>query len=190
MPAVAFYVLIGILCALIAFTWIPWRDIFEKLYGNNPLKAKVYVESGEQIVVCNGEYTGDTPDGMLYYYKYKGLKGTVFVPWDYPYRYIYGRRQIRVIWGHADASPLGGMTETRLPQVTTVMLNNILSARIGAELVKGIFGKAVNWMMIIIIIGALIFGGIFFYNNIVEKSVDNNPQQTEQPAETGDWPEG
>jgi len=197
MSATIFYIIIALLMIVMSSTWIPWRRLFEKLYGNNPLKGKVYIEAGEQISVCNGNYAGSVlgknAGGLLYYYKYEGLRATVFVPFTYPYRYVFGRRQIRVIWGQSNAAPLGGMSEAKLG-ISGDMLDDILRARIGSELVKSIFGKSVKWMTILLLVGALVIASVFMYNNFI-KTPDivpvNTPDQTSPPAQTsGDWPEG
>jgi len=198
MPAVVFFIIIIVLVLIMTVTWIPWRNVFISIWGNNPLKAKIYIESGEQIDICNGKYAGDTKDGLLYEYKYKKLSAVVFVPFRYPYRYIFGRRKVRVIWGQAHAAPLGGMTQSSVG-MTGVTLDNILRARIGAELVKSVFGKAINYMLIMIIIGAFIIGGIFMYNKYIKSPEVSEPapaqgtpaqQPPVQPLPGGDWPEG
>jgi len=179
MSQTIFIVIIAVMFLIITITWIPWRDLFEKLYGNNPLRAKVYVEAGEQITFCNGSYMGSTETGVLYEYKYKTVKYTVYVPCEYPYKYILGRRQIRVILGHADASPLAGESETQI-NISGDLLDLILRARVGAEIVSAIFGKAINYMMIAIFVGILIFGGYFIYKNVLNKDTGQTPPTQSQ----------
>lgn len=178
MMTILIYVVPWILFALLVITWIPWRDVFEKLWGNNPLRAKVYVEAGEQITICKGKYYTDTPKGLIYQYKYMKIKQAVLVGRNYPYRYILGCRQIRVQAGQGTASPLGGMTEKECV-VTAGTLNAVLEAHIGKELVTTIFGKAINIMMIIIVAAGIMLIGYFMFKQFIAPG-DIQPPVAEQ----------
>lgn len=189
-----------VLFFLTIFLIVPWREIFEKMYGNNPLKAKVYVEAGEQINFSNGSYYGSTEQGVLYTYKYKGIRYCVHVPDNYPFRFVMGRRKIRVEFGHADPSPhgvngkyshkvetleasaLGESVNTKLP-ISGDALEKILRARVGAELVSSVFGKAVNWVMLVVVFACIVGGGFFIYKNMVADKTPP-PVQTNTPGQT------
>lgn len=168
-----------ILLAGLIITWTPWRSIFEKIFGNNPTRAKVYVEIGEQDELCKGKLIRETPKGFVYRYKCFGVSYSVIVPFDYPYRYVLGCRKIRVIFGHATAAPLGGMATTSV-KVSGADLDLILQSKIGAELVKTIFGKAINYLTILIILGVLIFAGYFMMKQF---GIIGTPGQPGQPAQ-------
>lgn len=168
-----------ILLLLLIFTWVPWRDVFEKLYGNNPYKAKVYVEAGEQITICKGKYYGDGKRGIFYTYKFKGIWQNVIVPDGYPFRYILGCRQIRVILGQPSAAPLGGMQSNRL-NISASQLDQIFKAHIGTELARTIFGKAINVMTILIIIGVIAFAAYFLYKQTQPGGMLAQPVEQQQ----------
>lgn len=173
------YIMPFILFFLLVITWMPWRNIFEKLWGNNPLRAKIYVEAGEQITICKGRYYTDTPKGIIYQYKYMKMKQAVIVKFDYPYRYILGCRQIRVQAGQGTASPLGDMSVKQCV-VTASTLNAVLEAHIGKELVTTIFGKAVSIMMIIIIAGGIMLIGYFLFKQFIAPGDISPPVQEQQ----------
>lgn len=169
-------------------TWMPWRSIFERLWGNNPKRAKVYVEAGEQIELCKGKMSTEAPVGARYTYKCFGEWCTVIVPQKYPYRYILGCRQIRVIYGQSTAAPLGGMTDTDIA-VSGETLDAIFRAHIGSDLAKTIFGKAVNYMMILMIIGGVLVVGYFLFKQLgpgivpVQQPGIEQPLQPQQPQQ-------
>lgn len=177
-----------VLLLLLVAVWVPWRTIFEKIFGNNPYKARVYVEAGEEIKICMGRYFSDSPRGVVYSYKYQGIRQKIIVPSDYPYKFILGTRQIRAIIGNPVAQPLGGYQPSRLT-LGPADLNKVFEAHIAADLAKTIFGKAVNIMAILIIIGALVLAGVFFYKQMQvggmfyhEPAAQTAPVQPEQPA--------
>lgn len=172
-------ILLGLLLIL---TWIPWRDVFEKFFGNNALKAKIYVEAGEQVKLCKGRYYCDDKQGTLYKYKVFGVSSVVIVPEDYPYKYLMGSRMIRVIIGHTMASSWNADIKAN-KILTGSMLNDILDAHMGTEMARTIYGKALNIMSIVIIIGILIFAGYFIYRNVQPGGMfyqgENVPAQTQ-----------
>ena len=174
-----FYIILAFMLVVLTLTWIPWRDIFEKLWGNNPRRAKVYVEAGEQVTICRGSLRGDCPKGFVYRFKYFGVWNSIIVPVKYPYRYILGCRQIRVIIGMPVAQPLGGMMLNEL-RVSSTALDAIFKAHIGSDLARTIFGKAFNWMMLLIVGVVLILGGYMVARQFIE--VPGVSPGIEQPA--------
>lgn len=182
-------VLPWLMLLLLVAAWTPWRSIFEKLWGNNPKRAKVYVEYGEQIALCKGKFLSDCKKGQRYRYKCYGEWCVVIVPSKYPYKYIFGGRQIRVIAGQGTAAPLGGMPDSSVA-VSSATLDAIFRADIGTQLAKTIFGKAVNLMMVLIIVVGVVVLGYFIYKQMstgglpglspqpgIEQPVQPQPQQ-------------
>lgn len=178
------YVMPWILFVLLIVSWMPWRDIFEKIWGNNPNRAKVYVEYGEQTILCKGRKVQGTERTARYRFKCLGVWRTVLVPKSYPMKYLLGSRMIRVVGDASSPSDLGGVTKTSIA-VSGDMLDDVFRANIGANLIRTIFGKAIGVMTILIVIGILVFAGYFMYNNILKKqSGQPQPQQgIEQPVQ-------
>lgn len=160
--------------------FINWREVFEKIWGNNPTKAKVYVEAGEQITICKGVQFGDSSRGVVYRYQYFKIWQSVIVPLDYPYRYVLGRRQIRVLVGQPEAAPLGDFVTSSLP-VSSGTLDAIFRANIGLQLAKTIFGKSANYMKMIIVVAIVIVAGYFLYQNMMPKQVPGQVPGIEEP---------
>ena len=173
-------VLPWLILVLLIITWVPWRTIFERIWGNNPNRAKVYVESGEQIQLCKGKRVEDSTKGFRYRYKCYGEMQTVIVPKKYPYRYILGCRQIRVIHGNSTAAPLGGMVDSDVA-VSGATLDAIFRAHIGSDLAKTIFGRTVNFMMILLIIGGVLVVVYFVFKQMNPVTPPVQPPAIEQP---------
>lgn len=179
------YVVPWILGLLLVVSWVPWRDVFERVWGNNPNKAKIYVEYGEQTVLCKGRKVKGNYNIQKYQFKCQGVKRIVLVRKSYPYRYLMGARMIRVVGDALSAAPLGALIDTNQTVINGEMLNEVIEANIGASLVNSIFGKVVSIMQILVILGVLVLGGYFVYNNMIRKTVppaqQTNNGQTVQP---------
>lgn len=182
------YVMPWVMLGIMVLINIPWRFMFERLWGNNPDKASVEVEYGDQVIPCKGKKIANetTPAVTTYQYKCRGEMRTVMVEAKYPYRYIMGRRQVRVIGENSEAAPLGDYKSPGT-SVSGQMLNIVLQANIGSSLVKSIFGKAISIMTILIILGILAFGGYYVYRNVLQPNQENAPaaQQAPAPAQSG-----
>lgn len=175
-------IILFVLLFVLIISIIPYRRLFERFFGNNPYKAKIYVEAGEQVKVCKGKYFADSPDGTVYNYKYFGVSQSVIVPLGYPFRYLEGKRQIRVLAGQTVANKYADGDKPAL-KVGSSQLNNIFKAHMAEDLAKSIFGKAINMMTILIIIGGVIFG-IFFIVKQMQPGGALAPQTTQPPAVT------
>lgn len=176
-------IILSVMIILLIMTWIPFRSIFEHFYGNNPLKAKIYVAVGENEDICKGKYDHDSNHGWVYRYKWHGVYSTVVVPRSYPYVYVLGCRKIRVMAGHATCAPLGGMP-SEYWSLSGSQLDDVLRAHIGKDLANTIFGKAVNYMMILIVIGVALFGAYFLLKQSGVIGGPSVPVQPDTPSQT------
>ena len=174
-----------IMLILLVAVWIDWRKLFEKIWGDNPYKARVYVIAGDKEYPCKGNYAGSTARTILYRYKFNKIWHRVIVKDTYPFIYIQGFRKVRVMIGQSYAAPLEGYHEPEC-KVGGATLNDVMEAHIGSDLAKTIFGKAINFMTIIIVLAVLFFGGYFMYKNVLSPNVTptqpNQPAQQQQPA--------
>ena len=182
------YVGFAIILLILIASWIPWRTIFDKVWGNNPTKAKVYVEAGEQIILCQGRLSGDCPQGNVYRFKYFGKWQSVIVPEKYPFRYILGCRQIRLKVGDSVASPLGDMTSSST-RVSSSTLDAIFRAHIGKDLAQTVFGKTFNWMIIIIAVVGIVAVGFFLFRQFIATDIPVQPAGIEEPAPIQEKPD-
>lgn len=167
---IIFYIIILLLGVGLLLSAINWRGMFNKIYGNNPLRAKVYIEIGESIEYVNGVYSCAALNYAIYSYKYHGREYSVIVPDNYPYRYVVGRRKIRVIFGQSTAAPLGGVNSSDI-KMSGDTLNLILRSRIGSELVRSVFGKAINYMVVLVGVAVIGIAGYYVYTNVIKPSM-------------------
>ena len=160
---ITFVALIAVVFGIIKM--IPWRAVFEKHFGNNPQKARIFILIGEQEQPVNGNFVHADEDGYFYYYKWNKVFYQVFVPAKYPWRFLHGRRRINVVAGQAEASPLGDEKYSGSGEA----LNTMIGSKIAIQLVRSVSGsKAVPWVIIIIVAVALI-GGYFVMKNFMGK---------------------
>jgi hypothetical protein len=142
---------------------IPWRDLFEKYFGNNPEKARVFIEIGEEVKPVNGELSHAGINGDMYRYKYRKLIFTVDVPADYPYKFLHGRRLIRVNYGEVVAKRFDEKTDG---QGGAYDVDILLRSQIAVQLVKSVSGsKAIPWL-IIGIAAVVLVAGYFVVKNM------------------------
>lgn len=181
-----------VLVIALVLTWIPWRKWAFRLWGDNPEKCKVYVEYGEHIEVCDGRLAQEHPKGLWYRYKCFDRNMSVIVPRLYPYRFVFGARQIRVKFGDMYPAPLGG--EVKPVGFAPTALDELMQSNIGKNLGQTIHGKALNIMSIIIVVVIVIVGGLFLYKNMIEPSMNkpaiNQPAQQLTPEQAADLPPG
>lgn len=181
-----------ILLFVIILMWIPWRSLFFKMWGDKPDRAKIYVEYGEHVEVCKGYLLTESPKGLIYSYKVYGRNYSVLVPRNYPYRFIFGSREIRVLFGDTVALPLvmANGQPAKLPDVSPRLLDSVLKSHIGRDLVNTVFGKAVSLFMIFVILAILTVGGYYVYRNYLNPAGSNTgiPAQTITPDQAKDLP--
>lgn len=146
---------IGLLMSL-----IDWRKIFERLFGNNPMKARVYVETDEQVEVMNGKMVYSGTKGMMYQYHWQKENCVVCVPFDYPYKYLNGRRMIRVRCGEVSPRAWDGkpLASEGVFSVSALVYSHLVREAVMAMTSK----KQTPWLWIMIISGVLLAGYILY----------------------------
>lgn len=186
-----FLVVVGVLRT------IDWYKVFNKVYGDNPAKARVYIEYGEKIESIEGKLYGVLENSILYEFAWGKDKHMVIVKHDYPYMFIHGHRKIRVLPGQAFAAPIAGVSgkvfqtapldEGKSPELGgSRELNVTIRGQTQIDMVKSIKShKATSIMAIILVVAAVGVGLWFFYNNMIKDS-DIIPvqQQQQQPTPT------
>jgi len=165
-------ILVGIL------RMIDWYKVFQKYYGDNPIKARVYVEYGEKTDPVEGKLYGVLENSAIYEYTWAGVKQMVVVKHDYPWRFIYGRRIIRVLPGKAFSQPIKNLGTQVLvaepfdqgvsPDLGGAReLDVTIRGQTQIELVKSIKGrKSVNFAVGMVVIVAVVVGVYFFWQNM------------------------
>lgn len=166
----------GILLIVIGLlTMVDWYKVFNRKWGDNPAKARVYVEYGEKIEPCEGKLYGVLEDCAIYQFTWNKTEHMVQVPHTYPWKFIRGYRKIRYFPGNAWAQPLEG--ESCNYKGGSRELNVTIEGQTTIDMVKSVKGrKAVGIIGIIVIVAVVIVGGWFVYNNFI---ADNEPTPIE-----------
>ena len=162
---VVFNIIGGILLIVaILINVVDWRKLIEKRFINDPDKARVYVEAGEYVSPVNGRIQYSGTKGAMYEYSYGGLDLVVAVPVSYPYKFIRGRRMIRVRLGEMTAR---GWAETQDSKDGVVSVSALVRSHLIVELVKSMTDKGkIGWLKWALIIGGVAVVGYFLYTNM------------------------
>lgn len=143
---------------------LPWRKWLEKKFGDNPLKARVYVTVGNKEFPANGELKKIGLKWLEYHYKWENKMRIVIVPKEYPVIYVAGsgRRKIRVMAGELTAVPCDGTNSVVFGQVE---YETLVKSGIAVEVVNSLTGKkAVSWVILIVIVVIAVGGYMLFKN--------------------------
>lgn len=148
-----------------------WQKEFEKRWGNQPSKARIYIEADEQVVSLAGKmlYTGTK--GVIYGYKWDKVECVVCVPFNYPYKFIRGKRMIRVVAGEASARV---WDETQLSKDGVFSVSALVQSHLVRELVKSMSGGGLvlNWKMWLLIAGGVAVAGYVVYSMLIAPEVE------------------
>jgi hypothetical protein len=151
---------------------IDWKKHAINWVGNNPARGQIYVKAGDTLRTFEGKRDKNN-ESFYTWAEGKQIK-SVSLPVDYPYEYIRGRRIIGVDDGQPVASPLGSMTadERRKCTLTDLELSVMVESKDVVLAMKTINqSRKMNWVMIVIIAGVVVFGLLYYQNNIAEKAV-------------------
>ena len=158
------YVFGGLLIIGLILSWVDWRKWIERWFGNKPTKARVYVETDEQVEVINGKMLYAGTKGLIYQYHWQKENCVVCVPFDYPYKYLNGRRQIRV---HCGESSGRKWDEKPLASEGVFSVSALVESHLVREAVLAMTAKKANPMLWILLIGGLLLVGYFAYSQFV-----------------------
>lgn len=153
--------------------WIDWYKVFKHFYGNNPLKAKIYLKIGETEEVIEGKYSYVDDKYIFYSYDFGKRGHTVAVSLNYPYIYVFGKRKILVDFGKGVAKPLSGIVKTTIGSET---LNDSVNGALATKVVNSIQSRGfkVQFQHILLIIAVLI-GAFLFYRHYQEQESSKVP---------------
>lgn len=83
---------------------IDWYKFFEKRYGYNPARAKVYLKCDKAINIVHGKLDhSDAEKGDIYLYEFQKQKLSVCLPPGYPHENILGYRRVEQVFGESVA---------------------------------------------------------------------------------------
>lgn len=205
------YLIIGIIFIVGSVaSLIPWKGIARRWVADNPAKARVYIEAGEHVDAVAGKLIYPSAIGSLYGYKWGKIHLVVGVPADYPYKFLNGRRIIKVVAGHAVShreayEMLRKAKDTREAEVKiqeiagaapldniptghiegALDLNAVVRGHMGVEIVNSLYGKRAFGLAAILIIVGVLAVGWFVYNNFIKEETPppEIPKQEQQLPE-------
>lgn len=150
--------------------YVDWQKVFEKRWGNDVRRARVYVEAGEQVVMVFGKMIYESGRGMLYRYKWGKKELVVAVPFDYPHKFVRGRRMIRVVVGEASARY---WDNRQVSEDGVFSVSDLVRSHLVSELVKSMSGGGeINWKMWLMIAGGVLVAGIVVYQILIVPEVE------------------
>lgn len=159
--------LIGIVFLVaIVFAFVDWRGIIEKYFGNNPSKARVYLEYKNQIIKSiKARYVYDDEEGLLYVYKFEGNICPVIVPNNYDGSFFRGSLMIKVQLGdvvatnwHRDSVEFGSR------KLSMFVLGKFVDDLVKSYTTAGL-GFSPKW---ILVIGGIAVVGFIVYKFVIE----------------------
>ena len=165
-------VLLGVIVSILRS--VDWYSVFAGRYGNNPLKAKVYVKTANGELFYDGWYVGN--DDKFFYYDYliDKYRHTAIVPILWDTLYVRGRRKICVDFGNEFAKPLvaGDVYQAMMGSET---FSKAIDKRLALEMVKSVKSrKGISiglWLVVIAVIGV----GLFIWKPWQSKTVPEYP---------------
>lgn len=179
-------VLLGVIISILRS--VDWYSVFASRYGNNPLKAKVYVDYGQNEVFYDGWYIGSDDKWFFYEYVIEKRLHTVLVPvtWLPNFTFVRGRVKICVDFGNEYAKPLvaGDMYPSSMGSET---LNTMIDKRLALEMAKSIKSRKGMNIGLFIIVAVVVVGGFLFWRSQSSKPAEippsiNPPITTTIPA--------
>lgn len=168
-----FLILVGIL------RQIDWFSVFNKFYGNDPKKGKIYVDYGENEIFYDGDYIFSDDTWLYYEYKVGHFWFTVAVPIDWKFLFIRGRRKILVDFGSEFAKPLDADDKIP-PTMGALLLTASIQKKLAVDMVNSIESHK-GWKIGMLLIAvAIIAVGVIYWKTHSEKPV--TPPENNQPA--------
>lgn len=204
---ILYMVPLAIMILGLIFANIDWKKLAEKWVAYNPHRARIFVRTGEVETGYDGKLLYASPVGWFYTFRWGKRKVVIGVPDSYPHINLRGRRKIMVLAGHGIAAwEIWSWVKAGRPQnwidkkivnatqadgqqlfddsmVSCIDLDAAIESDIGVKAIKSLKSKnTASIFLIIIILGALIFGFFLFKNNFMGSQP--NPSQQNIPAQS------
>jgi hypothetical protein len=191
MSPLVVYIIFGIAILLMVIgvlRMLDWYAIFNRFYGNNPHKGKIYVDFGENEQYCDGELVGSDDRFLFYNYQMGNREFTVAVPYQYQYIFVRGRRKICVDYGNEFAKPItyadARVSIALQPQNGASVLNASIKKKLAVDMVNSVESRKGIKLSLIIILLAVAIGGFIIYRTMIQKPETNQPVENNNPAPT------
>ena len=162
---------------------VDWKGIAIRWVGYNPSRAQVYIKAGNHVRTVEGKR--DKDNDLIYHYKIDKKEKTLIVTANYPHEDIRGRRIIGICDGVVVPSPLGFMSAEEIKHFkeTEQEVSAVLHSALITKMLKSLSsGKALNWLMVVIVLGGLAVGYMLFKDKINPPAVSGNYTEQVQPG--------
>jgi hypothetical protein len=178
----------GLLILVGILRQVDWFNFFNKFYGNDPEKGKIYVDFGENELFYDGYYLYSDDVFMYYNYDIGKHNFTVRVPIRWHYVFVRGRRKICVDFGHENAKPLY-TGDAYMSTMGAELLNKSIDKRLAVAMVNSLESRKGFKIGMILIIAVIVIGGILWWRSQSKPETPVTPvpteqQQTQQPPGT------
>jgi len=174
-------VVLGIIVSIMRS--IDWYSFFYKRFGNDPNKAKVYVDFGDNELFYDGWYVFN--DDKFYYYAYDiGARHfTAVVPAGWKEIYVRGRRKLCVDFGQEFAKPLTG--DDKIPALMGAdLLNKSMKKYLAVAMVNSLESRKGFKIGIFVLIVVVAIGGFLIYRNMKKPAPVTPPPVTQNQTQT------
>lgn len=169
------FVFIGIIINL------PWAKWLYSRFGDNPDKARVFLYDGvHKVKGVDGKKVKYKKYALSFMYKnYSKKLRTVVVPSGYPEIFIQGKRWIWVEGGKLIATLPGYNPKIKLKNYDSDEFDTLVGSHLAVDIVNSVTGKAIGWLMILLVAGACV-AGFFLFRNFFGSEEPPIPVSTNQ----------
>ena len=177
--------IVGFGAALIIFgilRQIDWFNFFNKRYGNDTEKGKVYVDFGENELFYDAVYLYSDNKYLYYDYDIGKHNFTVRVPMDWKFIFVRGRRKICVDFGHENAKPLDA-GDAYPDTIGAELLNKSIDKRLAVAMVNSLESRKGFKLGMLLIIAVIVVAGILWWKNSSKPEVPVVPPAVTQPVQ-------
>lgn len=184
---------------------VDWYQVFSKRWGNNPMRGRVYIHFGRDVVFEDAEYSYVDDVYVFFTYKYRKESFAIAIKQEQldDFGYIRGRIMIHAKFGEGvtvlksvnvktgqEISATVGSSEyperaTGKSGIGAVELNAALQSKAAVELVNSVGNRGGLKIMTLVLIIAVVAGAVLFFkfyqDNQKEKAIQQQQQQQNDP---------
>jgi hypothetical protein len=193
----------GVGIALGIIRQIDWYEVFSKRWGNSPMRGRVYIHFGRDVVFEDAEYSYVDDTYVFFTYQFRKEHYAIAIKQDQldDYGYIRGRIMIHAKFGEGVTVLKTGLTNKRGNEITAVIgspeyperqsgvaaigaveLNAALKSKTAVDLVNSVGNRGGIKIMTIIIAVAVVAAAVIFIkiyqDNQAQKAAQTQPVPT------------
>jgi hypothetical protein len=199
-----FWVIVALCVAGILFgilRQIDWYEVFSKRWGNSPMRGRVYIHFGRDVVFEDAEYCYVDDVYVFFTYQYRKVHYAIAIKQEQldQFGYIRGRIMIHAKFGegvtvldteltnkkgNAIVAVVGTPEDIErkegIATIGAVELNASLKSKTAVDLVNSIGNRGGIKIMTIVLIIAVVIGGFLFFKMYQDNKAKDQQQQQQQ----------